>query len=51
MKGKSDGVGVQIWRVESRDGIDQNTLYSCMKISTKKESYPRKTGKRGYFPL
>lgn len=26
MGGKSDGVGVQIWRVESRDGIDQNTL-------------------------
>lgn len=42
MGGKNDGVGVQIWRVESRDGIDQNTLYSCMKLSTNKESYPRK---------
>lgn len=42
MGGKSGGLWVRSWRVESRDGIDQNTLYSCMKISTNKESYPRK---------
>lgn len=26
MKGKSGGVGVESWRVESRDGINQNTF-------------------------
>lgn len=51
MGGKSDGVRIQIWRVESRDGINQNTLYSCMKRSTNKESYPRKIGKTGNFTL
>lgn len=49
MKGKSGGVGVESWRVESRDGINQNTLYSCMKISVNKESYFRKKGKPGNF--